>query len=86
MKMRFRDEHGYALFLTVLIITLFGILATSLIAIVVSGAKKNAIREDLTQAGELAEKGMEHLTNKMQTELETSIGTEGITRSDYIAA
>lgn len=40
MKMRFRDEHGYALFLTVLIITLFGILATSLIAIVVSGAKK----------------------------------------------
>lgn len=86
MKMRFRDEHGYALFLTVLIITLFGILATSLIAIVVSGAKKNAIREDLTQAGELAEKGMEHLTNKMQTELETSIGTEGIARSDYIAA
>lgn len=86
MKMRFRDEHGYALFLTVLIITLFGILAMSLIAIVVSGAKKNAIREDLTQAGELAEKGMEHLTNKMQTELETSIGTEGIARSDYIAA
>lgn len=40
MKMRFRDEHGYALFLTVLIITLFGILATSFIAIVVSGAKK----------------------------------------------
>lgn len=33
--------------------------------------EKNAIREDLTQAGELAEKGMEHLTNKMQTELET---------------
>lgn len=44
-----KSEKGYALFLTVLIIVLFGILTVSLLTIVMSGVSKNTIREDVTQ-------------------------------------
>lgn len=44
-----KSEKGYALFLTVLIIVLFGILTVSLLTIVMSGVSKNTIREDVTK-------------------------------------
>lgn len=83
MKKRLFNNRGYTLFLTVLIIVLFGILSLSLITMVVSGAKKNVIREHVIQAGELAEKGMEHLTNQIQSELESGVGSSGLTLNEY---
>lgn len=76
-----KKEDGYALFLTLLIIVLFGILSVSLLTVVVSGSKKNAVRQDITQATELSEKGLQHITNQINMELTDALGENGIPRS-----
>lgn len=84
MIKRLQGSHGYALFMTMLIIVLFGILAVSLITVVVSGAQKNTIREHMTQAGELSEKGIEHITNQIHKDLDDIIGENGISKSHFL--
>ena len=78
-----KNEKGYALFLTVFIIVLFSILAVSLITIVLSGANKTAVREDITQAKELSDKGLEHIVNQINKELQDEIGETGLPRSEF---
>lgn len=82
----FKEERGYALFLTVLIIGLFSILAVSLITVVLSGANKTAIREDITQASELSEKGTKHLIKQINYELQTELDkhVDGLSRTEFI--
>lgn len=80
---RLMTERGYALFLTLMIIILFGVLAVSLLTIVVSGANRNAIREDVTQANELSEKALQHIINKINHELQESIPEKGISETDF---
>lgn len=83
MLKKCNNQKGYTLLLTVFIITIFSIFAIVLITIVLSGAKKNAIREDLTQANELTEKGIQHIKNEIHKELNDIIG-HGISRSVYL--
>lgn len=85
MFKRLHNENGYALFLSLLVILLFSLLTMLLLSVVVSGAKKNVIREHHVQAGELAEKGVEHLTSQIQKDLEDMVGEKGgIKRSLYL--
>ena len=78
-----KREKGYALFLTVLIIALFSILAVSLTTIVLSGANKTAVREDITQAAELSDKGIQHIVSQINKELEDALGETGLPRSEF---
>lgn len=78
------NERGYALFLAVLIIVLFGVLTISLLTIVLSGTNKTAIREDITQASELSEKGLQHIVSQINNELQTKIGENGISRTHFV--
>lgn len=78
------NERGYALFLAVLIIAIFSILAVSLITIVVSGAYKTEIREDVTQASELSDKGLQHIVRQINKEMEDQLGEDGLPRTKYI--
>ena len=78
-----KREKGYALFLTVLIIALFSILAVSLTTIVLSGANKTAVREEVTQASELSDKGLQHMLNQINKELEDELGETGLPRSEF---
>lgn len=79
-----KSEKGYALFLTVLIIVLFGILTVSLLTIVMSGVSKNTIREDVTQAGELSEKGLQRITNQINHDIQNNIPEKGVSETQFI--
>lgn len=78
-----KSEKGYSLFLTVLIVVLFSILAVSLLAIVMSGTSKNMIREDFTQANELSEKGFQHIVNQINYELQQNILEKGVSETQF---
>lgn len=80
-----KHEQGYTLFLTLLTITLFGILGISLVSFTLSGALRSEAREDVTQAGELAEKGFNHLMQEIVTDLNNEINNypEGVTPEKY---
>lgn len=78
------NEKGYSLFLTIFIMILFSVLSIIMLSLVVSGAKKNVIREEYTQADELSQKGIEHITNQIQKELEDVIGENGISKTHFI--
>src|SRR5690625_2562591 len=78
------NQNGYTLFLTVLIILLFSILAISLITLTISGAKKSSAREEVTQASELADKGVQHITQQINKELEDALGENGLPRDEFM--
>lgn len=82
---KLRGERGYTLFLTVLILVVFSVISVSLITITISGAKRSEVREDITQAGELAEKGLKHLMQEINHELQKELDqqSDGLTVSDY---
>lgn len=80
-----QHERGYTLFLVVLTLTLFGILTVSLLTITFGGMTKSATREDVTQAAELSEKGLQRFIQELQLEL-TNILEEAnneITADDF---
>lgn len=79
-----RNDNGYALFLTVLVIVIFSILAVSLMSMVQSGNKRATVREHRTQAAELSEKGLQHIINEINKELKLALGTEGLSHSEFI--
>lgn len=79
----FQREDGYSLFLTLLIVVLFAVMAVLLTTTVISGAKSSDSREKVIQAGELSEKGIEHIVNLINKELEDTIGDTGIKRDNF---
>jgi len=81
----FQNDRGYALFTTVIVIVLFGLLSMALLSLTIAGAKKSAIREEATQAHELADKGIDHITQQINAELENALGTNGLSRSAFEA-
>lgn len=81
----FNSHKGYALFLTLLIIVIVSIMFISLVSLVQSGAKRTTTREHYTQATELSEKGLQHITSQINKELRDSIGEMGIERSNFEA-
>lgn len=78
-----KNETGYSLFLTVLIVVIFSILAVSLLAIVMSGANKNTLREDFTQANELSDKGLQQIVNQINYDIQQNISEKGISETQF---
>src|SRR5690625_2663730 len=83
---RAHNEKGYTLFLVVLMIVVFSVISMSLITVTISGAKRSEVRENVTQAGELAEKGLKHLMNQIDFELQQEIEKvpDGMKKSEFI--
>ncbi|MGX6442939.1 hypothetical protein ACWM35_06865 [Neobacillus sp. K501] len=84
MKNHFKDEQGYTLVLTLFVILLFTLLGASLMAATIGGAQKTKIRQVDIQSTELANNGVEYITAKINTELKDALGTNGLTRSEFI--
>lgn len=78
-----KNERGYALFLVIFIVVLFGVLSTSLLTLTLTGAKRNAIREDVTKATELSEKGIQHITQHIYNELKGLLGSDGLPKDQF---
>src|SRR5690625_3686109 len=70
---RLKEESGYTLFLTVLTIFIFSILVISLLTMTISGTKRSEVREDFTQASELAEKALNYLTQQINYDLQKEV-------------
>lgn len=85
---RAHNEKGYTLFLVVLMIVVFSVISMSLITVTISGAKRSEVRENVTQAGELAEKGLKHLTQQINFELQQKLDeykdVDGVTKDEFI--
>src|SRR5690625_5327600 len=79
------QEKGYTLFLTISIVLLFGVLSLSLLSITISGAQKSSVREDTTQATELAQKRVKQLTQQIKHDVQEKIDTYtgGVTKYHY---
>lgn len=79
-------ERGYTLFLTVLTTFIFSIIAISLITISISGAKRSVVREEVIQATELSEKGLNQITQQINYDIQKELDKheDGLTRSAYI--
>lgn len=78
------NAKGYTLIVTVVMITVFTIAFVWLFSALLSGAKRSEFREEVTQALELAEKGMEHMKSYLHKELVNRIGEEGLTYTKYV--
>lgn len=80
---RLSNEMGYALFLTILIIMVFSIMAVSLLSFTLSGAKRSSISENRIQAEELSEKGLQHILAEINDQLESELGESGLSVSEF---
>lgn len=67
--MNCKHEKGYTLILTLGIVTIFAVISVLLLSVTFSGAQRSEAREERTQVAELAEKGMQHMKNKLHHEL-----------------
>lgn len=85
MKRMLREEKGYTLFIAVLVAILFVVLAISLLTVTMSGLAKNMTREEITQATALADKGIQHLMNQINNELQSVLKSheEGMDLSSF---
>ncbi|HLS23177.1 MAG TPA: hypothetical protein VK037_04600, partial [Pseudogracilibacillus sp.] len=81
---RAHNEKGYTLFLVVLMIVVFSVISMSLITVTISGAKRSEVRENVTQAGELAEKGLNRLVQQIRADIQAEIPEEGLSKEDFI--
>lgn len=77
MKQLLGNEKGYTLLLTVLVSTIFVMLASGLLMATYTGATRTELRQDFTQATELAEKGTMHISHKITSALEKEIKAKG---------
>ncbi|WLV24111.1 hypothetical protein QR721_10745 [Aciduricibacillus chroicocephali] len=78
-----RAEDGYTLILVLLCATLFFMFAFLLVAMTTNGMKRDDVREDVTQATELSEKGLDRVVEEIQSDLKNVLGTEGLTASAF---
>lgn len=74
MRLRFlKTKGGYTLVLVVLILALISVIGIGLMGLTSSGVQKNVVREDITQASQQAEKGLDHISLQIQQELKNVI-------------
>lgn len=83
MNRLLKQEEGYTLFLSLLIIILFTGFAFLMIGITMNGMEKNIVREEYVQATELADKGIKHITHQINAELQEKLGDTGLIRSHF---
>ncbi len=73
MKHQLRNSNGSALLIAVAVLMIFTILGLSLLTLTSNGLAKNENRENIVQATDLADKGVEFAVNEIQKTLETQI-------------
>lgn len=73
MKIFQQNENGYSLLLTFAVIIIFTILGLSLITLTSSGITKNNTREELVQAQDLSDKGIDYAIKDIQAILKKEI-------------
>ena len=74
--MRKLNDKGYALVTVLLIAILLMGVAVMLLTLTNAGIKKNSARTDYVEAGELSDKGLEHITTLINKELQERIDSE----------
>lgn len=79
---KLKEESGYTLLVTILVLVLFTVLGFSLFTLTISGVSKNESRESNVQAKDLSVKGIEYLVTKIQFELNDYLA-EGKNATDY---
>jgi len=80
-----KNEKGYSLFITLVIVILFTILGLSLMTLTMNGSTKNDIRQDTVRAQDLSEKGMDYFVTDLEKKLTDFLGDTGRSRSAYVA-
>lgn len=84
MKDLLKKEQGYALLVTLVILLVFSILGISLMTMTMNGTAKNDIRQDITRSTDLSTKGIDLITNQINTDLIKYLGINGKTREEFI--
>lgn len=79
-----KNENGYALLVTLMIIIVFSILGSSLIMLTMNGSTKNEIRQDVTRSTDLSIKGIDLITSQINHDLTDYLGANGKPRADFV--
>lgn len=77
-----KNKKGNTFIITIVLLLIFSILGLSLISLTLSGASKNEVRQDEVRASALAEKGIDRMTQEINSELIEGIG-DGVERKIF---
>lgn len=80
---KLNEEKGYALVLVIAVLSIFTILGLSLMTITTNGIVKNKSRQDNVQATDLADKGIQYMTNDIQKLLKDSLTSGGMSKENF---
>ncbi|MEO4053322.1 hypothetical protein [Solibacillus sp. CAU 1738] len=83
MKKYLRNDKGYSLLLSICVILIFSILGLSLMTLTSSGVAKNANREEIIQAQDLSDKGIEFAVGDIQKTLEEKIKATPMGKTEF---
>lgn len=79
-----KEQNGYALLVTLLILVVFSVLGASLMMFTLNGGSKNEIREDITRSADLSQKGIDLITTQINSELTAYLGDNGRPRTEFV--
>lgn len=80
-----KNQSGNTLLITLIILIVFSILGLSLMSLSISGLSKNEIRQDNVRSEDLSEKGIDRITQQINSELTQKIEeSNGLTRTNFI--
>ena len=85
MKKYWQNDRGYSLLLAIGALLIFSILGISLMTLTSSGVSKNTNRQEIIQATDLSEKGIDYMIGSIQSELVNYIDSENIGKSQFKA-
>ena len=83
MKKYWQNDKGYSLLLAIFAILIFSILGLSLIVLTSNGMAKNTNREEIIQATDLSEKGVDYIVKDIQNLIETEIKTNPMDKDEF---
>lgn len=83
MKILRQNEQGYSLLVTFAVIIIFTVLGLSLITLTSSGITKNNTREEIVQAQDLSDKGIDYAVKDIQALLEKEIKDRPMGKSAF---
>jgi len=78
-----RNEKGYSLLISLIIVLLFTVLGVSLIGMTLNGVQKNETREDIIQSTDFASKGIERITAEINSDLNNVVNGPGLSTHDF---
>lgn len=83
MKILQQNEKGYSLLMTFAVIVIFTVLGLTLIVLTSSGVAKNNTREEIVQAQDLSDKGIDYAVREIQTFLAKGIKDNPMGKSAF---